>query len=256
MGISALLVKKQLISSAFAGLMLLAAGAAYAAQGLKLASLTETQGPATPRIATGSTINPTGASSVAHDRQGNLYATTASGGRYNKGAVYRLAPDGSETILHSFSGGPDDGAAPLGIVVDGTGNLYGLTTAGGSGRCARAEGCGTIFRIAPDGRETIYAFKGGADGATPVGMPVVGKAGHLYGTTKAGGRAGCGTVFEFSSSAGEKVLHAFTPAEGTPSLGVLNADAKGDLYGATSGQHVSLFRLTLNGTLTILFHFA
>ena len=129
-----------------------------------------------------------------------IYGTTPSGGSYDKGTVYRLAPDGTKTILHSFAGGP-------------------------------------------------------RDGATPVGDLVLDKAGHVYGTTRDGGIAGCGTVFEISA-AGEKILHAFTPAEGTPALGVLHADAVGNLYGATSGDHEALFRLGLDGTLTILFQFA
>jgi uncharacterized repeat protein (TIGR03803 family) len=46
------------------------------------------------------------------DRDGNLYGTTASGGASNFGVVFKLAPNGTETVLHSFTGSPSDGTSP------------------------------------------------------------------------------------------------------------------------------------------------
>ena len=43
------------------------------------------------------------------DNAGNFYSTTAQGGDKNRGTVFKLAPDGTETVLHSFSG---DGSYP------------------------------------------------------------------------------------------------------------------------------------------------
>lgn len=188
----------QRVAGACAGLTLLAASAAQAGEGLQPVDLAGANDPAAQHSPAGSDAVIGAADS--RDSSGNVYGTTASGGRFDKGTVYRLAPDGTKTILHSFTGGP-------------------------------------------------------RDGATPVGNLVLDNAGHVYGTTREGGIAGCGTVFEISS-AGERILHSFTPVEGTPSLGVLHADATGNLYGATSGNHEALYRLTLDGTLTILFQFA
>jgi uncharacterized repeat protein (TIGR03803 family) len=235
-----------------------AANAAHAGQTIKLAGLgttTEFRGTHAPvandadeRIADGG---------FARDDAGNLYGTAASGGSYDRGTVYRLAPDGTKTVLHSFSGGQRDGATPLGgVIADAAGNLYGATSAGGIG-CANGEGCGTIFQITPAGTERIvYTFSGGKDGATPVGNLVLGRSGHLYGTTRNGGVAGCGTVFEVSSGGAERVLHAFVPSEGLHATGVLHADELGNLYGATTGEHEALYRLKPDGTLTILLQFA
>jgi uncharacterized repeat protein (TIGR03803 family) len=76
---------------------------------------------------------------------------TSSGGAHAAyGTVFRLAADGTETLLYSFTGGKDGGnpfATPL---FDGLGNLYGTTAEGGSqkGGCApSASGCGTIFSL-------------------------------------------------------------------------------------------------------------
>jgi uncharacterized repeat protein (TIGR03803 family) len=46
------------------------------------------------------------------DRAGNLYGTTAGGGESGWGVVFKLAPNGTSTVLHSFAGGSSDGAFP------------------------------------------------------------------------------------------------------------------------------------------------
>lgn len=122
------------------------------------------------------------------------------------GVVYELAPSSAgyvESIVYAFKGG-NDGAAPSGaLIMDASHALYG-TTAQGGGKGCRGSGCGTVFKLTPNGigfAETIlYAFKGGSDGATPTGSLTMGKNGRLFGATSAGGinnfcTRGCGTVF-------------------------------------------------------------
>jgi uncharacterized repeat protein (TIGR03803 family) len=63
---------------------------------------------------------------VIFDPVGNLYGTTEIGGVYRNGTVFKLAPTGEETVLHSFKDHP--GAWPVsGIIFDERGNLYGTT---------------------------------------------------------------------------------------------------------------------------------
>jgi len=63
-------------------------------------------------------------------KDGNYYGTTQSGGAYGNGAVYKLIPTGTVTVLYSFT---DPGAAPTAPLVQGTdGNLYGSTPNGGA----------------------------------------------------------------------------------------------------------------------------
>src|SRR5207245_4442785 len=49
---------------------------------------------------------------VVRDASGNLYGTAMRGGTYQKGIVFKLAPNGKFTVLHKF-GGSDDGAYPV-----------------------------------------------------------------------------------------------------------------------------------------------
>src|SRR5580698_8847056 len=98
------------------------------------------------------------------DTQGNLYGTTGAGGAtcrlYGCGTVFKLAPDGTETVLHAFTAS-DDGSGPYGgLIADANGNLYGTTATGGSAGCGGISyGCGTLFKVATDGKESIvYAF--------------------------------------------------------------------------------------------------
>src|SRR5271169_2798516 len=62
--------------------------------------------------------------SLIRDAAGNLYGTVDYGGTSFAGAVFKVAPNGTETVLYSFTGGAD-GAYPFSPVVrDGAGNLY------------------------------------------------------------------------------------------------------------------------------------
>lgn len=130
------------------------------------------------------------------DAQGNLYGTTAGGGEYGYGTVFKLTPQGVETVLHSFN--QTDGQEPVaGLIQDVQGNLYGTTASGGlyDGN----YGYGTVFKIAPGGTETVlYNFTGGADGANPEAGLILDANGNLYGTTTNGGAYTYGTVFKLT----------------------------------------------------------
>jgi uncharacterized repeat protein (TIGR03803 family) len=89
------------------------------------------------------------------DSSGNLYGTTAQGGAAGKGVVFKLSPDGTETVLYSFCSKPScsDGANPVaGLIADSSGNLYGTTIGGG------AFGAGAVFKLAGTGFVTAVPF--------------------------------------------------------------------------------------------------
>ena len=143
------------------------------------------------------------------DKAGNLYGATSLGGTDGDGTVYRLAPDGTETVLYNFKG-VTDGAEPdsePSLLMDNKRNLYGTTFFGGDGGgCS----CGTIFQLAPDGTEKVlYAFKGGSDGDYPFSGVIADAKHNLYGTTYNGGVNNEGTVFSLSPTGAETVLHSF-----------------------------------------------
>jgi len=201
---------------------------------------------------------------------GDLYGTTELGGSSTNcgcGTIFKLAPDGTETVLHSFHGGRE-GTGPASLLVaDGTGYLYGA--AGGGSGCS-GYGCGIIFKLAADGSsyKVIYAFQGGSDGAGPGGLLPDG-AGNFYGLTGSGGTGcsgyGCGTVFKLASDGTETVLYSFKGgSNGWGPIGELITDAAGNFYGTTywggdtgcyHGGCGTIFELSAAGTESVLHAF-
>jgi len=194
---------------------------------------------------------------LTFDASGNLYGTTSYGGgsvcnNSGCGMAFQLTPEAgggwTEKVLHNFSNNGEDGYFPLGgLIFDGSGNLYGITVAGGTGSCdsfARGVGCGTVFQLRPvasgNWKETVlYSFNNdGADGEYPQAGLILDASGNLYGTTVAGGAEGSGTVFELTNKAGkweETILYSFNNNgnDGVYPDGGLTLGPSGDLYGTT-----------------------
>ncbi len=195
------------------------------------------------------------------DGAGNLYGTTEIGGAQGGGVVFKLAPTGSggytESVLYSFLGvgGGGDGWNPFaGLIMDGAGNLYGTTDAGGNGSVSTCTGgFGTVFELTPNGsggytESVLYSFNGGtSDGIGPYAAVVMDSQGNLYGTTTGGGNGnsscsnGLGIVFKLTPNGSggytESVLHSFTggTADGASPQTALVVDGNGNLYGTTEG---------------------
>lgn len=164
---------------------------------------------------------------------GKLYGMTMDGGASGLGAVYAVdAKTGSETVLHSFSGGTD-GAYPQSGLIYANGMLYGATMSGGNNGCGAYGGCGTAFAIDPkSGAETIlHTFTDNPDAALPWGHLVYNN-GTLYGAAYGGGTRGIGSIFSIDVATGaENVLYSFSGRDGALGDGVIYH--KGHLYGST-----------------------
>jgi hypothetical protein len=53
----------------------------------------------------------------------------------------------SEKVTYSFTGGADGASPTSDLILDSAGNLYGTTSAGGTGTaCGQGYGCGTVFK--------------------------------------------------------------------------------------------------------------
>jgi uncharacterized repeat protein (TIGR03803 family) len=137
---------------------------------------------------------------LARDAVGNLYGTTASGGLFGLGTVWKLSTSGTETVMYNFSG--TDGANPAygSLMLDKIGNLYGVTAYGGT------SNDGVIFLITTGGSFSVLHNFTGADGSLPYGTPVQDGNGNLYGTAAQGGSYGGGTVWKLTSTAVLTVL--------------------------------------------------
>jgi uncharacterized repeat protein (TIGR03803 family) len=156
---------------------------------------------------------------------------------YGCGAVFKLTPKGTETLLHSFNG--KNGAIPVaGLLRDAAGNLYGTTVLGGDTKCYE-YGCGTVFRLDKMGKETLlYKFTSDSDGEDPEALLAADPAGNLYGTTYRGGEYEWGTVFKMNQAGKKTILHNFAGPIGGGGDGALSyegviRDAAGNLYGVT-----------------------
>ncbi len=206
-------------------------------------------------------------SGLTSDTQGNLYGTTTTGGKGSCnggggcGTVFEIAAGTvKKKTLYTFKG-KNDGSAPMGAVTVGSdGSVYGVASASGA-PC----GCGTVFKIRPDGTEkTLYKFLGGTDGSKPLAGVTLDASGNIYGTTQqGGGGCGCGTVYELTPDGTETILHSFTGGAdgGDPWSGVA-FDSAGNLYGTTqdggtgcSFECGTLFKIATNGTKSVVHNF-
>ncbi|MBV9571481.1 MAG: hypothetical protein JO056_09600 [Alphaproteobacteria bacterium] len=193
---------------------------------------------------------------LLRDDAGTIYGTTYGGGANSKGTVYKLAADGTQTVLHSFAGGAKDGVNPTssGLAMDAAGNLYGMTQFGG------ASDYGTIYRVAPNGKfKLLHSFAGGTDGRYPAAGLIIDAAGNIYGVTQGGGghdncTYGCGTVFMLGADKMLTILHAFAGGrDGANPLSTLRRTQNGDLYGTTNdGSKGTVFKLRPDGKEIIL----
>ena len=202
----------------------------------------------------------------------NLYGMTAYNGTNNLGTIFKVTTSGTYTTIFNFAGGTTCGEVPLGsLIYDGT-YLYGMTDGGGSSTVC-AGGCGTIFKIKPDGTNysIIYNFANNTtSGSEPSGDLIYdGTTTYLYGMTYGGGAHSLGTVFKIQSNGlNYSDLHDFAggTSDGSMPEGSLLADNTfANLYGMTSGGGSStvcsggcgtIFKITPSATYTTIFNFA
>jgi uncharacterized protein (TIGR03437 family) len=213
--------------------------------------------------------------SLIQGTDGNFYGATSQGGKaitgciYGCGAIFKVTPGGSGTALYVFD--QIHGSNPAGSLVEGTdGNFYGVTQSGGTGTsdCQGPynNGCGTVFKITPQGSLTsLYSFDL-TDGAAPIVL-IQGTDGNFYGTTQSGGAGdycpgdptlsilnGCGTVFKITPAGAFTTIYTFQGASDGANPSALIQAADGNFYGTTSSvgnvSDGSIFELTPAGVLT------
>jgi uncharacterized repeat protein (TIGR03803 family) len=159
------------------------------------------------------------------DKFGSLYGTTAGQGGTDAGTVFKLSPgpDGwTETVLHRFARGDDDGGYPNGgLTIDKAGVLYGTTSGGGH------DGLGTVFKLTPTDhgwqKTLLHIFRqldgsSGKGGLAPMAGLTLGDDGTLYGTASGGRQFGEGVVFALTPSDHDgwsyRVLYNFKRGDG------------------------------------------
>ncbi len=176
------------------------------------------------------------------DAAGNIYGVTqwsAVGfSQYSNGfgTIFKISNTGVFTTLVQFDG--LNGSMPHGkLAIDGSGNLYGTTSAN------------SIFKVTSGGVITTLATFNGINGlgVGPRGGLLIDAAGNLFGTTIGGGdtvfglNKGVGTVFEYTAAGVLKTLATFDGSNGESPYAGLTADAAGNLYGTTNNG--TIFKL-------------
>jgi uncharacterized repeat protein (TIGR03803 family) len=179
---------------------------------------------------------------------GNIFGVQPYGGKCLSddrgcGQVFKLDSAGNLTTLYSFSGGAD-GAYPRGRLSWGQdGSLFGTAGFGGSGSCYL--GCGVIFKLDADGKETVvHSFNGTSDGYNPHDGVIQDRAGNLYGTNG-------GSIFKLNVSDGSFVRYS-SPSWLNSIEGPLTLDAQANVYGAAGP---AVFKLDPAGNFTLLHSF-
>jgi uncharacterized protein (TIGR03437 family) len=195
-------------------------------------------------------ISPVG---LTQGTDGNFYEATFVGGggacpgAYDTymgcGAIFKITPTGTETILYSFGATSAAPSNPQSGLIQATdGNFYGTAPLGG------LYNGGLVYKVTPEGALTIlYSFGGTpTDGRNPDAMLIQAIDGNFYGTTENGGvnscpagftgAGGCGTIFKVTPSGTESVLYSFsaTESDGQNPPGALTQGTDGNFYGTTN----------------------
>ncbi|MBI4947900.1 MAG: T9SS type A sorting domain-containing protein [Bacteroidetes bacterium] len=184
-----------------------------------------------------------------------LYGMTSAGGTGTNpsGTIFNIKPDGtSYSKLCNFAGTTNGSTPNSSLISDGT-FLYGMTSAGGTGT-ACTDGCGTIFKIKPDGTgySKLLDFFG-FNGSYPKGS-LISDGTFLYGMTVRGGAVNYGVIFKIKpDGTGYSNLHDFDYVSGQNPAGSLISDGI-YLYGMTGGGGTgtypsgTIFKIKPDGT--------
>jgi uncharacterized repeat protein (TIGR03803 family) len=212
----------------------------------------------------------TGPVEVFTGPDGNFYGLASQGGTFGSGVIFKLTPDGQQSVIYTFIGTP-----PTGLVLGGDGNFYGILPAGGltsngnGGFNQLPEG---IFKVTPAG---VFSVVHGFDALDPNGrnndgsMPnelIYAADGNFYGSTVLGGSTGGGTIFRVAPDGQLSVLHTFDfmpgfadSTNGGYQARSLQMGNDGFLYGVTfnggRNSNGTAFRLSTAGVYATLHNF-
>lgn len=186
---------------------------------------------------------------LVFDGEGNLYGTASRGGpriSCQCGNVFELVPQGNgrwaHRFLHIFQGGSDGANPEFPLIFDSAGNLYGATTDGGGAPSCGTTGCGTVYKLTPNGSggwdESVLAvFDPSTTGWALSSGVFLNADGQLFGEGWFGATsAEAGFVYALTPANGKwdySALSNFPYTDGYAPQTALVTDSKSDLYGTT-----------------------
>lgn len=231
------------IRSAVCAALVLAAGAASGQQLTTLLTFTNAHGGITD-------------AHLAQATNGLFYGTTSNGGSNSLGSVFSLDVTGVVTPVYQFNGLTDQMNPQMGLVQGRDNRLYGTTAGTGAG-----GNLGTVFALTTNGAfTTIYSFAAPDQVSGISGRLTQGVDSNLYGVCASGGPTNFGMVFKVTQSGTFASLYPFVgDTNGATPVGRLVQGPDTAFYGTTTGLGTtnggSLFRLSTNGTFTLLHAF-
>jgi uncharacterized repeat protein (TIGR03803 family) len=206
---------------------------------------------------------------LVQGRDGNFYSTAYEEGTLGFGTVFRMTRAGKLSTIYNFCSQTNctDGAYPgAALLLASDGNFYGTTGNGGTSVALCQQGCGTVFKITPQGKLTTLHRFDHTDGYLPAAELIQGLDGNFYGTTNEGGKYGLGTVFKITPSGTLTTLHVFgsVPFDSAyvnaGMLQMLNGTffgtaSSGGTNCSTNGTCGTVFKMTPDGTVTTVYNF-
>jgi uncharacterized repeat protein (TIGR03803 family) len=185
---------------------------------------------------------------------GRIYGTSRFGGPTDHtgtglgdGVAWSVDVQGTDfKVVHNFGASSTDGYSPVQGFVEGPDRALYSTTLYGGKDCSTingSNGCGTLYKITPNGSEPtyaqVYAFDlTAAQGVNPQhGSPTLGGDGKLYVVGQQGGPTGYGQLMAFTTAGAYTDVHDFavvgaSDTSGSPAAAVLE-DQLGNFWGGT-----------------------
>jgi uncharacterized repeat protein (TIGR03803 family) len=119
-------------------------------------------------------------------RTGIFYGTTIYGGAFGAGTVFSMTPDGTVTIIHSFTGGSDGGTPIAPLIQTKDGRIYGIS-----------RDPGAVFQVVFGVVVVMHTLDTRTEGFDARSI-IQASDGNLYGTAGFGGAHSGGTVFRLN----------------------------------------------------------
>jgi uncharacterized repeat protein (TIGR03803 family) len=192
--------------------------------------------------------------SMALGRDGNYYGGSYYGGANNQGAIFKLTPSGTVSVIYSLTSA-DGGPTYPNPILGSDGNFYGTCSQGSAGN-------GYVFKLTPSGTFTHLHDFSGSDGSLSgsvgfAGGIIQGTNGDLYGITSSGGTSGGGTFYQITMNGTFTTIYNFNNASDSVSLPYgITEGTNGVFYGVALNPGAGVFfSLTKTGVLTVLHNF-